>query len=180
MRRAGILADQVVDGVILEVGVRHDDAFGGRRARRRRRRGAAAGRTGHGGRRRRRPRRRFFGQARRIDALLAERLVLRLGPPQGRLGRHHALPLGRQLALGAVAVSVHAVAFVSPQRDFEAVVATAGASRGSSRPRAVVTRVGARARSHVRRRDDLDRVSGRPVRTGRARRARTSVRYLYR
>lgn len=62
------------------------------------------------------------------------RLVLRLRPPQGHLGRHHPLPLGDQLALGTDAVAVPTPSLVAPDQHAEPVVPTAGAL-GSPRRR---------------------------------------------
>lgn len=63
------------------------------------------------------------------------RLVLGLGSPQSRLLSHHALPIGRQMALGAIAKAIFAVALVPLQDDLVAVVATTRTiRRRSGRP----------------------------------------------
>lgn len=63
-----------------------------------------------------------------------QRLVLGLGPPQGRLHRHHPLALAGKAALFALARAVLAVPLVALEGDLEPVVAAPGAIR--RRPRA--------------------------------------------
>ena len=58
-------------------------------------------------------------------------LLLSLLPPQRHLGRHHALPLGDEGALGAHAVPPAAVALVALQGRHHPVVPTASALRGA-------------------------------------------------
>lgn len=69
-------------------------------------------------------------------------LVLGLGAAQRRLERHHALPLRRQAALFAVAVTVLAVPLVALEADLEPVVAAPGTVRGRPRVQRVVARAG--------------------------------------
>lgn len=62
-----------------------------------------------------------------------QRLVLLLGPPEGRLLGHHALPLGGQLALLAYTHAVLAVPLVALEGYLQAVVAAPGTVRRRTR-----------------------------------------------
>lgn len=99
------------------------------------RRTAVAGRRGGG--RTNHNRRRRQRTAGRPTLVRAERprLVLGLGAPQSRLLSHHALPIGRQHALLAVAEAKLAVALVAFEYDlFAMVAATRTIRRRSGRP----------------------------------------------